>query len=178
MRNTFTIQCGKRPRVANLTHPRPRPSSSKSRPKAALSFLILLAFLPLLTSCAAPERQRGPERAQRVEWATLSFPTPTPAWTLTPVAAYRVANEHWCIHQLTPPDGMVMQMISEVSGTISIADPNSTGETPVRHYVLGKTWAWGDDSEITFIKSLDELAEPLKTATKLVLHQPTPTANP
>ena len=126
---------------------------------------LYLVFIPLLAACA--NTQVSPMPASPIT-LTFTLQTPTPGWTIAPLAAYRVHGEHWCIHQLTPPEGMTAQMISKATSTISFVDEFS-GKTPARHYVRGKTWAWNSNPEITYIDSIDSLKEALADATELPL---------
>ena len=105
---------------------------------------------------------------------TLSFDVPTPGWKLSPVFAYQVGDEIWCIHQLTPSDGMVAQVISKLEGSITLffPTPNPDPTPTIRHYILGKTWNWNSDPKLFFLKSIDDIADRLKTATPLKIVAP------
>jgi zinc protease len=102
----------------------------------------------------------------------LSFDAPTPGWKLAPQAAYQVGDEIWCIHQLTPPEGMVAQVISKIEGSITLLLPAPDPTPTIRHYILGKTWNWNSDPKLIFLKSLDGIADQLKTATPLKIADP------
>ncbi len=72
-------------------------------------------------------------------------------------------NEYLCVHTLSEPDGMVAQMLSTTSNQISFQ--HSGSDTPViHHYILGKTWNWNGNPELTFIDSLDEIKDALADA--------------
>jgi hypothetical protein len=123
-------------------------------------FLAVL-FCPFIASCQSASDELT------VVTRTLSFDTPSGGWSIQAIAAYRVANEDWCFHQLTPPDGPSMQMISKISG--KIRHTGTSKKRPVKHFVLGKTWAWSSNPEIKFIKSMDSLKEALADAEPLAL---------
>lgn len=129
---------------------------SRATPWRASLFRLLLALPLLAGACAAPPSQETAMPTPLLP-CVLTLTTPTAGWSLQTTAAYRVSQEIWVIHQLTPPEGMAAQVISEATTSVKIAaEPH-----PLRHFVLGKTWAWKSNPELTFIHSLDELKEPL-----------------
>lgn len=162
----------------------PSPDSRRSTPKNRffLPFANLrgkrpcAAILPLavlLSACYVPPgssrfevtepSQTIAEQPQGVT-RTLSLQTPTPAWQLVPLMLYRTGeNDYLCIHTLTPPDGMVAQMLSSTTNTITFRHTGQS-EPATKHYVLGKTWKWNGNPEITFIESLDEIKDALADA--------------
>lgn len=93
----------------------------------------------------------------KVQTVSLSFDTPSAGWSLEPVSAHRVQDEHWVIFELSPPEGMAAQVISEVSATAEFAG----ADLPIRSFVLGKTWNWDSETDATFIESIDEIQETL-----------------
>ncbi len=135
------------------------------KPAAALATLFLTA---LLSGCGGekPATER-PRALETTKTETITLETPTPGWSLVPVAAYRVDDQHWCLHRLSPPDGVVIQVISTATGAIRFR--TATPDLPTRHFVLGKTWAWNSNPEFTFIQSLDELRDGLAAAQPLPL---------
>ena len=60
------------------------------------------------------------------------------------------------------PDNMSAQVISTVADTVKIDLSHS--DLPVRHYVSGKTWDWGDTGEYTFIDSPEIISQVLQTS--------------
>ncbi|MBD5778013.1 hypothetical protein IEN85_00705 [Pelagicoccus sp. NFK12] len=144
--------------------------SSGKRPCAA----ILFGWTFLLAACSnvppssqveltAPNLVTQSEQPAGVTH-TLTLQTPTPAWKLVPMMLYRTSeNEYLCVHTLSAPDGMVAQVLSTVSNQISFRHLGSS-EPVVRHYVLGKTWKWNGNPEVTFIDSIDELKDALADA--------------
>ncbi len=130
--------------------------------------LTLSLLLPLLAAC-------GPEPDPNVPLEiALQFQTPTPGWSLELQNAYFVDDELWCIHQLTSPDGMVAQVISDVVGKATLTLPASRATPPpaIRHYVLGKTWNWNPDETLVFLDSLDAIAGTLERAVPIPLGPP------
>ena len=59
------------------------------------------------------------------------------------------------------PDYMSAQVISTVADTVIIDLCHS--DLPVRHYISGKTWDWGDTGEYTFIDSSEINSPDLQT---------------
>jgi hypothetical protein len=77
----------------------------------------------------------------------VTFATPTPGFVATITEARVVGNELWVKVDLTPPDGVVPQVISKVTAekTVEAAD------LPVKYAVFGKTWKWkNEEKDITF----------------------------
>ena len=56
---------------------------------------------------------------------------------------------------------MSAQVISTVADTVKI--DRSHSDLPVRHYITGKTWDWGDTGEYTFIDSPEINSQVLQT---------------
>ena len=126
----------------------------------------------LATTACAPISQEPPTPfTLHPSTFILNSQTPTPGWSIAPISAYQVGDEIYCTHQLTPPDGMVAQVISKLEGSITLLLPKPAPNSAptVSHYILGKTWNWNSDPKLTFLKSLDEIADQLKTATPLKL---------
>jgi len=124
-----------------------------------------IALSLLLATACTPAQQPTPP-------FILSFDAPTPGWTITPISAYQVGDEIWCIHQLTPPEGMVAQVISKIEGSITLLLPALDSTPTIHHYILGKTWNWNSDPKLIFLKTLDDIADQLKTATPLKIVAP------
>ena len=129
-----------------------------------------LVALPLLAACApagdaSSASSAAAEQPAQTQPVTLALQVPSAGWTLQPVAAYRLPDAIWTIHQLHPPDGMAAQVISEVSDTVQLP----ASDLPVQRYVLGKTWNWNANPDVTFIDSLESLRPQLENAEKLPL---------
>ena len=124
------------------------------------------------TPPSASLSRRIAEKTDHPSSFLLSFDAPTPGWTITPISAYQVGDEIWCIHQLTPPEGMVAQVISKIEGSITLLLPALDSTPTIHHYILGKTWNWNSDPKLIFLKTLDDIADQLKTATPLKIVAP------
>ncbi|MDQ8203867.1 hypothetical protein [Pelagicoccus sp. SDUM812003] len=94
---------------------------------------------------------------------TLSLTTPSGGWSLQPLEAYQLEHENLILWQLTAPNGPSISMISEVSATLRLPGP----ERDLQHFVLGKTWKWESNPEVTFIEDRAELKDALADATEL-----------
>ena len=134
--------------------------------------MIAIVGIPFLAACQSRPFESNPlpvevEATSHAVHLEIGFQTPTPAWTLTPVAVYQVGSEHWCFFQLTPPEGMVAQVISTVSCAFGFESEST--DLPAKHFVLGKTWSWDSNPEITFIDSMDSLKDALADAEELAL---------
>lgn len=60
------------------------------------------------------------------------------------------------------PDVMAAQVISTVSDTVEIDEMYA--DFPIKHYVVGKTWNWGDTGEYAFIESAEVISDALPDA--------------
>jgi len=89
----------------------------------------------------------------------------------TPDAGWRVyieriiANQEGLVVVSTlerDPDAMAPQVISTVSDSVQIDE--SHADLPIKHYVVGKTWDWGDTGDYTFIESAEVISEILLNA--------------
>ncbi|WPJ96366.1 pitrilysin family protein [Coraliomargarita algicola] len=90
------------------------------------------------------------------EAITVRLDVPDAAWRIHIDQIYRTSESIVVLSQLSrDSDAMAAQVISTAADTVKIA-PNEA-ELPVRHYILGKTWDWGDTGEYTFIESMDPI---------------------
>jgi hypothetical protein len=106
----------------------------------------------VLAACAA-----GPPPAPSLPSRTVSIElqTPDPAWSIQIVEARLVQGELWVLSELSRREGPAPQVISSASDTAAVSAP---ADAPVTHFVLGKSWRWGDeDSDLHFIDGRDEI---------------------
>jgi hypothetical protein len=69
------------------------------------------------------------------------------------------------LSQLSQKEGvMAAQVITTLSDSVRL---NEIPELPIRHYILGKQWKWGDTSEYTFIDSVDAIRGELDAAQQI-----------
>lgn len=101
---------------------------------------------------------------------TLTIDTPTPGWKLDTLFIYLVEDELWCLHQLTPPEGMVAQMLSSVSTEFTFVPPSSS-DFPLKHFVVGKTWNWKGNPEVTFLDTFESIQPELEGAAQIPLQK-------
>lgn len=163
-----------------------RSTPKRLRGKLSPAALFGLAATLFLSGCYVPPE--GKDASSRFEAAapaeslntvaakpisvtqTLTLDTPTPGWELESLFLYQVGGELWALHQLTPPDGMVAQMLSTTSTTFRFTPP-SEPLPKIRHFVTGKTWNWNGNPEVTFLDSFDEIRDELSDG-KLLSLQP------
>lgn len=92
---------------------------------------------------------------------TVRLDAPDPAWQIKIDQIYHTQDNIVVISQLSRDEAAIAaQVISTVADTVQI-DP-SYAELPVRHYIIGKTWDWGDTGEYTFVDSTDTFSNTLK----------------
>lgn len=94
---------------------------------------------------------------------TVRLDTPDAAWQVQIVKIYRTQESIVAISQLKrEADVMGAQVISTVADTVEI--DSQWADLPVRHYILGKTWEWGDTGEYSFIESSEAFGQALDQA--------------
>ena len=101
------------------------------------------------------------ETSPQGENITVRLDTPNAGWQLDVKEIYRSSESLIVISELEHSGEASAQVITTVSSSATIpADLN----LPIRHYVLGKTWDWGDTGEYTFIESMDAFGTALDDA--------------
>jgi zinc protease len=95
----------------------------------------------------------------------LRIDVPDPSWALAIESVYRTEDGLIAIWQLSDQPGVAPQVISTVSEIVEVNGDHAS--LPVEHYVLGKTWSWGETDAFTAIQSMDALAERLNGAKRL-----------
>lgn len=116
--------------------------------------LTLLACLCVNTSCAKQED----EAITRTDKIKLT--TPTAGWDIQPISVHQAGEEIWSLYEIEEPRGIAAQVISEVSSAVEFKA--SSLEAPVKQHVIGKTWNWDSNPEITFIDSLEAYQKLIK----------------
>jgi len=96
--------------------------------------------------------QPGPTTHKATRTVELTMETPSPAWQLSFREAKLVDNELWVLWQLKTGDDMfAAAVITPRTATATLKAP---ANTPVRHFVVGKTFNWQDpEVEATYVKS-------------------------
>jgi zinc protease len=93
---------------------------------------------------------------------TVRLDTPDAAWRIEIEKIYRTTESIVVLSQLSrPSEAMAAQVISTVADTVQINKIDASADVPVRHYIVGKTWNWGDTGEFSFIESAETLTEAL-----------------
>ncbi|TVR54106.1 MAG: hypothetical protein EA425_02190 [Puniceicoccaceae bacterium] len=99
--------------------------------------LLLAAALVLLAACVAP-MPSPPTADHRPTEVSIQLETPSAGWEVRLERIYILDAEILAVSRLHPPDGPAATVISTVEDRVVLPLP----DWPVRHAVLGKTWAW------------------------------------
>lgn len=90
---------------------------------------------------------------------SVSLEAPDSAWRIDIKQVRKVGDEIWVISKLHREPGVIgLQVISTIRDKVRVATP----DLPERHFVIGKTWAWGDGGSHTFLKNLKRIRKDLK----------------
>lgn len=94
---------------------------------------------------------------------TVRLDSPDAAWRIQIEKIY-LTDESIAVLSLLSRDSeaAAAQVISTVADTVQI--DQSYAEFPVRHYIAGKTWEWGDTGEYSFVESAETLQNAVKGA--------------
>jgi zinc protease len=102
-----------------------------------------------------------PEVTDRSQSVSLRIDAPDTGWKLEIDRIFKTEEKLIAISQLRHSGGPAGQAITTVSDSVTV--PAAT-KLPVEHYVLGKTWSWGDIGDYNFVESLDALATTIDAA--------------
>lgn len=96
----------------------------------------------------------------------IEMNVPDSTWGLQIKEVYQVGEELWAISELKrAPSGMIgLTVITKLKANVRV---KADEETPVKHFVQGKTWGWENEEDITFIESLDEIKDDLENGERL-----------
>ncbi len=109
-----------------------------------------LLLLPILSACITGTTGAN---APGVSEVVISVTVPDPTWDVEIVAAHRIAQEVWVLSVLNQnKDATGAQVITTVEDRARI----ETGAAEVRHFVVGRTFAWESQEPYTFLESTDE----------------------
>ncbi|TVP79841.1 MAG: insulinase family protein [Puniceicoccaceae bacterium] len=92
----------------------------------------------------------------------LRIDAPDAGWSLAIMEVYRTQERILAVSRLHRSEDLSAQVISTVSDAVDI--DATQADLPIRHFVIGKTWDWGNSDAFTPIESSDELHELLKNA--------------
>lgn len=107
------------------------------------------------------ESNRPTAKTSQNEKISVRIDTPDAGWKLEIQKIYRTNDSLIAISKLSRNADVAAQVITTVADSVEVP---SEIKLPVRNYVLGKTWAWGDTGNYTFIDSMDELKDDLEGA--------------
>lgn len=96
---------------------------------------------------------------------TVQLDTPNNAWQLKIDRVYAAADHLIAVSRVSRKgDAIAAQVITSLSDSVTLPESD---DRPVRHYILGKTWNWGESDDYIFIDSLDEIAAKLEAAEQI-----------
>lgn len=120
----------------------------------------------LMTEVVAGSLTAGPlpqgEASGEGTNVTVRLDSPDAAWRINIEKVYRTSEHIVVLSRLSRGPEAAAQVISTVADTIRI-DAQYAG-LPVRHYIVGKVWDWGDTKEYSFIESAETLENAVKGA--------------
>ena len=133
-----------------------------ARASRGASSLAGLAIASGMCGCAS-----APALAPKLPSRTVSIEmqTPDPAWRIEIVEARLLQGELWVLAELSRQDGAAPQVISSARDTATVSAP---GDVPIQRFVIGKTWAWGEEeTDIRFIESRSEIEDELNVGLRV-----------
>lgn len=92
---------------------------------------------------------------------TVRLDSPNPNWSIRIQAIYQKDEHLIAVSQLTQNDSTAAEVITTLSDSVQITDSENL---PVEHYIVGKTWNWGEVPEHKYLASTAELEPILKNA--------------
>lgn len=96
---------------------------------------------------------------------SIELQTPDPSWSVEITEARLVRGEVWVVSELSRGEGPAAQVISSTRDRATVSAP---ADAPVQHFVLGKTWGWGDeDSDVRFIEERADLGEDFRAGLRV-----------
>jgi len=101
---------------------------------------------------------------------TITLQVPTSGYWLSIREVRETAANIYVLAHVGHSQGTSLQVISTVTDTVHVALPQGK---PVKKFVVGKTWNWGDDSDITFIAGANALPADYASA-KVLFTNPAP----
>ena len=120
----------------------------------------------LVTEVVAGSLAQAPDSSAEADEnlaITVRLDAPDAGWRVQIESIHRTSENIVVYSQLSrDPDNMSAQVISTVADTVKIDLSHS--DLPVRHYITGKTWDWGDTGEYTFIDSPEIISPILETS--------------
>ncbi len=93
---------------------------------------------------------------------TVRLDTPDTGWRIEIEKVYQTSESFVVISKLLHNEENANTVISTVTDKVQI--PKATRELPIRYYIIGKTWDWGDSAEYNFIDSMNAFGTALDAA--------------
>ncbi|MDA1044543.1 MAG: hypothetical protein O3C57_04895 [Verrucomicrobia bacterium] len=87
-----------------------------------------------------------PDTAVKEQAIRVSLKVPSPAWSIRIQKVYRAGDEYVVYSQLARKDDFSAQVIVRISDEIALSGP----ALPLRHIIIGKTWAWENAENVAF----------------------------
>jgi zinc protease len=120
-----------------------------------------------LTEVVAGSLAKAPEAPSEADKETIPvtvrLDTPDAGWRIEIESIYRTNDYIAVFSKLSrEPDTIAAQVISTVADTVEIESRYAS--LPVRHYITGKTWDWGDTGAHTFIESSETFESAIQGA--------------
>lgn len=103
----------------------------------------------------------SPDKTSQNNTLSVRLDAPHPGWQIKIEKIYRSGENLIVISRLEQMSQNVAQIITAVADSVEL--PIEL-ELPVRHYIIGKTWNWGDTGNYTFIDSMDAFGTALDEA--------------
>ncbi|ADE53437.1 M16 family metallopeptidase [Coraliomargarita akajimensis] len=96
---------------------------------------------------------------------SVRLDAPDAGWSIQIERIYQIGTNLAVISNLVHTGAPSAQTITTVADTVAV--PHNVEGLKVRHYVLGKTWNWGESDDYQFLESLDSLEASLKSGTQI-----------
>lgn len=95
---------------------------------------------------------------------SVTLDVPSTAWTLSIESVYQLQEEVWVVARVkSDPHVMGAMAITTLEESVMV----TAADLPVKKFVLGKTWNWESEGDVTFVKTLEDLQPQLKGAVKV-----------
>ena len=116
------------------------------------------------------------DRETKGQVIRVNLDAPDMGWRIEIVDVYRNSDELLVISKLVRDSSPSVAEISTISDAISLTD--LTAPLKEKHYIIGKTWDWGESGEQTFIDTLDQIDVELRSLEKIFSKEPDTAALP
>ncbi len=103
----------------------------------------------------------SPSHQPKDNTVSVHLDTPNPSWRIQIEKIYKSGEELIAISRLTQTEPTADPGVTAVADRVEIATDSNL---PVRHYIIGKTWDWGDTGKYTYIESMDAFGNALDQA--------------